>query len=199
MVIASGCGLGQRPTLGSPGAGTPGGPTGDARVDALLAKLDTIGTQKFTATYKITQRLNAATANATVAQDPGRTAVTVGSVLYLKTGPAEKTCDMKSKACALGLDETKISNLSVTASFYAKSPATQIRVSYNRREGTLIFTTQQLAGVTTDCMTIPFNGGTEIYCIAPNGLIARAERQDTLVELTSVVDSVKVTAFRTPA
>jgi hypothetical protein len=192
------CALGPRPTLGPPGGGTADGPTGNTEVDALLARLDAVGSSRFTANYTLTRLLGPVTAEATVVQDPPTTSVTVGDNRFLKGG-TEQTCSMATKVCQTGLIEQRLADLAMSSSFYAASPAAQIRVSYQRRSAEPTFNTAPIGGITADCVGIPLGPGTERYCVAPNGIIASVDRADTQTLLNSVIDTADPAALGPPS
>jgi hypothetical protein len=194
IALAS-CAVGQRPTLGGEGVGTTNGPTGDAGVDALLTKLDGVGAQRFSATYSITHLVGPVTGTATVNQEPPTTAIAVGDVQFVKSA-ASQTCSLSTHQCAAGIFEQKVADLSITSSFYAASPATQIRVSYKRRNGAVVITKEDIGGSAARCLKIPFFDGAETYCVANNGVIARVRRADVEIELTKLTNAPDVSALR---
>jgi hypothetical protein len=184
LILLTGCALGPRPTLGQPKQGTTTGATGDANLDALLKRLDSVADKTFTATYKITRLLGSVTGSATVSQQPPNLSVTVGDTRFL-IGAGNKTCSLSTHQCQDGILEQKLSELSISTSFWADSPSRQIRVTYKRRDGQPQFSTKDVGGITADCVAIPVGAGAERYCVAPNGVIADVERADVLTQLTA--------------
>lgn len=189
MVILSSCALGARPTLGKPGGATStvGASTGNAELDALLAKVDAVGDKQFTAKYLLTRLLGPVTKDATVVQSPPITAIIVGDTKFTR-GPEDRTCTISNGQCESGILEQRMGDLSMSTNFYAAAPAAQMRVSYRRRASDPTFKQRQLTLGNVDCVVIPLGPGEEEYCVAGNGLIAYVARADVQIELKDLSD-----------
>ncbi len=85
-----------RPTLGTETVDTLSTePTGNADVDRVLARLDAVGGETFTADYVITRKLGAVERAATVVSQPPRTTVRVGDVALYDDDNPDQTCDLQ--------------------------------------------------------------------------------------------------------
>ena len=90
-----------RPTLGTAPVDTLSRePTGIADVDRVLARLDAVGGETFTADYVITRKLGPIERAATVVSQPPRTTVRVGDVALYDDDNPDQTCDLTRRAPA---------------------------------------------------------------------------------------------------
>jgi hypothetical protein len=196
--LVSGCATGERPTLGEsvPMGGGSGQPVGDPAVDAVLAALEGDGSPAYTARYHLTRKLGAAEADGTVVRDGDRRSITVGDVRFL-LGAGEQTCDLATGDCEDGLDEARISDIGLAASFYGPSPARALRVAYERRSGPPTGADATVGGLQVRCVDVPVGPGVERYCAAPGGQIALWDTAATTVELVSYADVADAEAFTT--
>ena len=176
------------------GPSPPASTTGDAVVDEVLARIDRVSTQTFTATYILTRKLGSQSANGTVAQLPPKVAITVGDTKYL-AGDEERTCTISTKHCEDGILAQKIANVASSTGFYGPAAAAEIRVSMGRRNGPPTNDTRQIAGQPATCITISVGTGDEVYCVLTSGLVALIDRADVRVEMTSYLPAADTAAF----
>jgi len=200
MLLAVGCvPTGERPTMGKEvetARPDDTGHTGVAPVDALLDRLDDVGSRTFTANYQITRKLGPITAEAAVAQEPPRRTVRIGNTVFLTGEDREdQTCSTDDNLCDAGIIEQRVSDLGIGSSFYGPGPAQQLRVAMSRSDGTPTASTREVGGVMADCVTVPVGGGEEVYCVSPQGPIAYVDNASTRVELTAATESVDPTAL----
>lgn len=191
-LAATGCALGERPTLQpattlAPEVGNE--PTGVPEVDALLDRLAAAPNAVYTATYTVTRRLDAVTATATVANTPGTTSITVRDTRYLITSTGTQTCTLSTASCTEGIDAAPLADLFIAPGFSTESVAAQIRVSMSRRNGDPIASTQAIAGQPSECTSISVGAGTETYCVAATGPASLVDRADVRIELTGWSDA----------
>ena len=181
MTLAlSACFTGQRPKLAE-GAAT----TGDAAADAVLTKLDAAGGKVFTADYTILTKFGSITTPATVVQaGPARRAVTIGRTRFIINGSDTATCDLDSGSCSDTVDLQRVSNLQVTADFYAASAAARLRRDTELRAGPTRASSETIAGQPATCVVIPVTGGDTTYCAIDSGPLARLDGADLSIELT---------------
>lgn len=169
--------------------GERGTPTGDPNVDAVLQLLESDPTVPFTAGYSIVRRLGDVATEATVAaDDTGRRSVTVGDVRFLTDGEGSLTCVLGgAESCEEGTLDARVSDTGVTSGFFADTPARRLRVAWARSTGDTTAETADIAGVDASCVTVPIGDGSETYCAAPAGILARWAAADVLVELALLV------------
>jgi hypothetical protein len=194
-VVAAGCALGERPTLGEPADAAPGLPaaenpaatasTGVAEVDALLARLDATPAVTFAADYRVTRKLGPVTADARVEQLPPQLAVTVGDVRFIVGDGNDRTCAVSASTCEPGRLEQRISDLMIGSRFYAEGPAAALRVAMARRVADPEFTTREIAGLVADCVSVPVGDGADLTCVTPDGPLALLDTAAVTIEITS--------------
>lgn len=187
-VLLTGCALGPRPTL------TGEVQVDDAAIDAVLERLDSASAATFTAVYTITPTIEGASpAIATVAHSALETYTVftvdgVVSVEYVSTDGEQQTCAVGRSDCVLGpLDESRISNLGVSSSFWGPSTAQKVRVDGGRNLADARPGTETLAGQPATCAEIPV-GGLAIaveYCALDAGPLAAYRGADATIELVS--------------
>jgi len=179
-VALSACFTGPRPKLAE-GAAT----TGDAAADAVLSRLDATGGKVFTADYTILTKFGSITTPATVVQaGPARRAVTIGGTRFLINGSETGTCDLDAGTCSDSIDPQDVSNLQVTADFYAASAAARLRRDTELRTGPTRASTETIAGHPATCVVIPVTGGDTTYCALNTGPLARLDGADLSIDLT---------------
>jgi hypothetical protein len=187
VVVLAGCATGPRPSLGEPvnTGGETGQPTGVAAVDRLLAPLEGEVAGPFTATYEITRKLGPVTSTATVVRDHGATSVTVGDVRFISGTGEDTTCTLSTLQCIPGIQEQRISDLSVPSTFWLGSTARLLRVATARSSGAPTGYQTTIAGLAVECVDVPVGTGVEKYCVTPDGPIASFDTAATLVNLTA--------------
>ncbi len=191
---SSACFTGERPTV----ADVQPAPTGDPAIDPVLELLSRDPTGSFTARYSITTKFGGVQTDAVVSQDVGLgRSVTIGDVRYL-AGPAGvdvRTCELTTGNCRAGTDETKVSDLLLTSSFFAASPAARLRQDATVKIATPQASTPTIAGRPATCVAVPVTGGTKTYCAIEPGLLARMDTADLAIELTEFRDSADQALF----
>jgi len=188
--VSTGCVTGERPTLANAAA-----TTGDAAADAVLQRLDRAAGATFTAAYRVDTSRDGVTTSASVSQEgPTRRSVTIGEVQYLSTGDGTSTCTTLG-GCADGLDPTRVSDLQVTPTLDAASPAARLRADVPRATGPPVASTETIAGQPAVCVTVPLVPTGTTVCALDSGPLARLVAADVRVELTSFTATVEEAAF----
>jgi hypothetical protein len=188
-----------RPTLGTaPVDSLSREPTGIADVDRVLARLDAVGGETFTADYTITRKLGPVERAATVVSQPPRTTVRVGDIALYDDDNPDQTCDLAAGTCEDGLLDQRISDVGVGARFYGPATAQQLRVAVARESSKPTVDTTQVAGVGAECLPVPVGGGIETYCVTGDGLIAMLDTAAVHIEMTSFTPDVDPSAFDRP-
>jgi len=187
--LLTGCFSGERPTLAPPSVGgEPGTSTGDANVDAVLAKLERGDRVVFSATYEITRAVGRVTTEAAVTQDATRLSITIGRVRFLSLG-TEQTCDLDAQTCEEGWLDARVSDVGVTHGFSSDVPARRLRIAASRKTGPTTAHTETIAGYPAACVDVPVGNGVETYCANDLDVIARWIAADVTVELTALTPS----------
>ncbi len=188
----------SRPTLGTVPVDTLSRePTGIVDVDRVLARLDAVDSQTFTASYAIRRKLGDLERSASVVQSPPHTVVKVGDVA-LYSDPPPQTCDTATSTCEDGLLEQRISDTGVSSRFYGPAMAQQLRVAVGRESSAPTLDTAQIAGVGSECLHVAVGGGEETYCVTGEGLLALLDTAAVHIELTSFSPSADPSAFTRP-
>ena len=191
----TGCFTGERPTLAEEAA--VGAPVGDPASDAVLERFALGADSTFTASYEITNNFGPITRDATVVQAPDRRrSITVGDIRYLIEGATALTCDLTSgPPCAERIDDAAISDLQVTHQFYARSAADRLRTDAARRVGPTEGYEAEIAGRTAHCVSVPVSGGSKVYCVLDEGILAQYQGPDVLILMTGFDTEPDQTAF----
>lgn len=180
----AGCATGERPTLVEEDTAIAD-PVAKAVADRLSLAPGTV----FTATYTVTPTLTNEPTQATVVQNGLRQRITIGSVEYTTDGSIVRTCVVGGGECVDGIDEARISNLSITHAFWAESATARIRTDASRSVQQAVSRTETIAGQAAACadLTIPAPEGigTVVYCALDAGVLARYVGIDVRIELTS--------------
>ncbi len=179
--------------------GEAGEPTGVEAVDRLLAPLEGNVPGPFTATYAITRKLGSLTSTATVVREGAATSVTVGDVRFLSGTGDDVTCTVSTKQCEPGIHDERISDLSVPSTFWLGSPARLLRMATARSNGTPTPYDATIAGLPVHCVEVPVGGGTEKYCVTPDGAIASFDTAATFVNLTQWSAAADPAVLRHPS
>jgi hypothetical protein len=194
--VLAGCMTGQRPSFESteplPTA------TGNADIDAVLERLDSVSDSVFTAEYSILTKMGNVDSTATVVQArPDRRSITINDVRFLYDDAAVATCDLTTGECEATINDARVSNVSLGHEFYGQSFARRLRVDAGRRvaEPTGYSITQ--AGQQALCVDVPVTGGTVSYCALAQGALARYDGADLFIEMTGFSDVVDETKFAT--
>jgi hypothetical protein len=199
-LVLGGCFTGERPTLTSPPpGGAAGSSTGDPNLDAVLGRLESVHASTFTADYDILHKLGQNTTKATVVQeDANRSSVTIGDVRFLQaTDQPSRTCNLESQTCEDSILDARTSDVGVTSSFFAATPARRLRISASRKAGPTTASTRTVAGQPATCVEVPFAAGSELYCALDSGAVALWDGADLHVELTNYGAQVDESKFAT--
>jgi len=196
MVLLAGCFTGQRPSFESteplPTA------TGNADIDAVLERLDSVSDSVFTADYSILTKMGNVTSTATVVQArPDRRSITINDVRFLYDDAAVATCDLTTGECEATINDARVSNVSIGHEFYGQSFAQRLRVDASRRVAEPTGYTITQADQQALCVDVPVTGGTVSYCALESGALARYDGADLFIEMTSYSDTVDETKFAT--
>lgn len=197
-VLLAGCITGTRPHFD--GDEPPAERTGDAAIDAVLARLDVVRASEFTLTYDVLTRLGGIESIATVVQsDDSRRSITISSTRFIDGGATTPaTCDLNTGECEATINDARVSNLQMTHDFYGSSAARRLRVDAGRRIGDARgYHDITASGVDALCADVPVSGGTKTYCALENGALGRYDGNDLVIELTKYSDLPDETAFAT--
>ncbi len=195
-VALAGCFTGQRPSFDEDAPAQTA--TGNADIDAVLTRLDSVSAAPFTADYAILTRLGNLTSTATVVQEPpDRRSITINDVRFLYDGTSVATCNLVTAECEATINDARVSDLLLSHEFYAQSFAQRLRVDANRRVGEPKGYTITQAGEPALCVDIPVTGGTVTYCALANGALARYDGNDLLIEMTTISDVPDEAKFST--
>ncbi len=188
LVALGGCALGPRPTL------TDERRVDDAAIEAVLTRLDAANGATFTAVYTVASTMQGTPpAEVTVTHSPTETRVVFASdgsvtVEYLTVEGEQRTCTAGQAECVAGHDETRISNLAITSSFWGASTAAKLRTDANRNVADALPSTATLAGQPATCTAV--NVGSPAvapveYCALDTGPLGAYRGADTVIELVS--------------
>jgi hypothetical protein len=185
----AGCALGERPTLVDSPAATPGAAT------SVVELLQAASSATFTATYDITPSLTGATSTATVLRSGVRERITIGDVDFFSDGTTSRTCVTGTAECVDGIDDARVSNLSITHAFWGQSAAQRAANESSRAVGPVSERNDTIAGRPATCLDVPLPGpdgqvGTMTICAVDAGPLARFFGADVSIELTSFSTTV---------
>ena len=192
----AGCFTGQRPTFEPTQPSIE--PTGNPNIDAVLERLESVSTAVFTADYSILTKLGNVTSTARVVQSaPDRRSITINNIRFIYDGASVATCDLVTAECEATINDARVSDVSITHEFYAKSFAQRLRVDASRRVGDPAGYSITQAGQQALCVDVPVTGGTVSYCALSNGVLARYDGNDLFIEMTAYSDFPDEAAFDT--
>ncbi len=197
-LLLAGCFTGKRASFQDSRFG-PGSTTGDAAIDAVLAKLDQAANAPptFTASYDVLVRFGDADKKAEVVIDGNRRAITMGDVRFLQTQSTTETC--KGTTCAPGIDPTAISDTQLTVDFWAGDIAKRLRFDAASKIGPTAQRTETIAAQRAACVdVVQGNDNTATYCVLDDGVLARLADADVYITLTSFSPSADPAAFDAP-
>lgn len=198
LVLLTGCFTGKRPSF-KDDPFPPGTMTGDAGIDAVLAKLDAATVGPVTAAYSVLTKFGNTTSQAIVILDSGNRSVLIGNVRYIDTLAAQATCaEDASVPCVDGLDASKVSNIGLTIDFYAADTAKRLRRDFRGMVGPSTAHVETIADQPATCVDVPLSGGVAVYCVMNNGLVARLDDGDVAVNLTLFGDVADQNEFVIP-
>lgn len=188
--LLGGCALGPRPTL------TDEQRLDDSAIEAVLDRLEVADEATFTATYSIAPTLDGSPpADVTVRHSPARSRITFATggavtVEYSNTDGEQRTCADGLADCVAGIDDSRVSNLGITNSFWGPSTAQRLSTDAGRNIADATQSTQTIAGQPATCSTVPVAGGSVAYCALDSGPLARYTGADVTIELVSYDASV---------
>lgn len=182
--IASGCATGARPTL------VARTPIDDAAAQPVVDLLDTAGSVDFLATYDIIPSASGETTAATVVQVDGQRRITIGAVDYFIDASSSRTCRNGNEECTDFLDDSRISDLAITHSFWGSTMQTRLEVDAGRRIGPSVASSVTIADRPATCVDVVVPSaatttGSVRYCALESGVLARYFGADVSIELTS--------------
>ncbi|MGE3445664.1 MAG: hypothetical protein AB7L13_23760 [Acidimicrobiia bacterium] len=175
--------------------GEAGKPTRSPVSDAVLAPLERVDFQVFTARYRIVRRLGPVEADAVVVQQPPNVSVTVGDVRILRGPDGDRTCTLSTHTCQTGVQEQALSNVAIGSAFFNTSAARALRVSTARATAAPTAEKRLIAGQEATCAIVPISPGQETYCSLFSGAIALWDTADKHIELTSFASTSENSAF----
>ena len=193
--LLGGCALGPRPTL------TDERRLDDSAIEAVIDRLEVADAATFTATYTIAPTLvGSAPADVTVRHSPARSRVTFATdgavtVEYSNTDGEERTCADGLADCVAGFDDSRVSNLGITNSFWGPSTAHRLSTDAGRNIADATPGAQTIAGQPATCATVPLAGGSVAYCALDAGPLARYTGADVTIELVGYDWSVDPAAL----
>ena len=198
-LLLAGCFTGERPTFDSTDTFQPGTPTGDANVDPILDQLDHVTKGPATAHYEVLTKYGNLQTNASVELSPGKRNVIVDNTRYIQSDKGTATCTVdRTIACSSGFDPTRISDVGITVDFYGSDAAKRLRRDTQAKIGPTVPHTATIAGQKVKCVDIPLNGGTAVYCVLSNGLLAKRDDGDIRILMKSYSATVDSTVFDIP-
>jgi hypothetical protein len=181
-VLFAGCALGERPTL----VDEP--QVEDSVVRTVLDHFDR-DPGVFTATYEITPSMTGEPTEAIVIQSERRRGVTIGDVTYVTDGTTTRTCNSDGTDCTAGINEARISNLSITHLFWSDSASAKLKIDASRAVDDSEGRSASIAGQNAWCADVKVPSiagvGTVTYCVLDTGVLARYFGADVSIELTS--------------
>ncbi len=198
---SAGCALGERPSFVDAGVDTSeGSMTGDPAIDAVLVRLDAVGTAIFTAHYTATLTFGGTSTELDVVQNGTAThrSVEIGDVRYLTDGADLTTCVTATQVCTRGIDAAAVSDTGVTPDFAFGALAKRLRRDAVAKIGAATASTMQVDGLTGTCVDVPVSGGSKVYCVLDNGVIARFVGGDVSIEMLTYTSTVDPTLFKNP-
>lgn len=183
-LLLSGCALGERPIL------TDERKPDDAAVAAVRVLLDNAGATAFSASYLITPAMvGSSTVPASVRVSPNSIEVVIGEVEYVDRDGEARTCSSGQTDCGSGIDESRISNLSVTSQFWGVSAAQRLGTDAGRMTADAVPSPETIAGQPATCARLTFDDAGATYCALATGPLARYVGADVTIELTAYASS----------
>ncbi|WP_420450733.1 hypothetical protein [Ilumatobacter sp.] len=198
----TGCALGERPTLLDPPDTVSVADTGNAAIDDVLARLDSVDSGEFTASYSIETLFGSVSSTALVVVDDelGRSVTVTNdarAVRFLDDGSTQRTCDLVGSTCEQGLNDARISDTQLPHRFYGPAFAARLRADAARRIADPVGSSTDIAGRPAVCVDVDVSGGTKTYCALESGPLARFVGIDVGIELTSFAGEPDRSAFST--
>ena len=197
LLVITGCQVGERPSFSDDPFG-PGAITGDTSIDSVLAKFDSATAGPATAAYSVLRKYGALEYTSIAVLAGNRRSVTIGNARFVQIGSATETCTMDgSSPCMDGLVPQAASDVGLTIDFYAADTAKRLRRDAQAMIGPSVLHDETFVEQHATCVDVPLSGGTAVYCVLDNGLLAKLDDGDVLVTLTLWSDSIDEGAFAT--
>lgn len=199
--VLAGCATGARARL-APERSV----TGDAAADAVLGRVVALGDAVYTAAYAVHVPFDGRDVASTVTQAaPDRRVTTIGDVRYVVDADRTRTCHLDTGRCSPDLDPAAVSDVQMSADFFGTGLAARVRRDAALAAAPPVASTEQLAGRTATCVTIPLPAPTSseatlpasTYCVFDDGVLARLESADIEVVLTSYSPEADEAQFTT--
>ena len=178
-LLLSSCALGPRPTL------VADIPVTDPAIVDILEQFERADGAEFTAAYKLTVNYGNLATSASVSQEMGERSITIGDIRYLVETGNTRTCVLSNSICTKGLDDTKVSDFQITHQFWSRATEQRLRIDAGRNIGPAERYEAVFAETVVDCVSVPVVGGTKVYCVTKDGVLAHYAGPDLLIELTS--------------
>jgi hypothetical protein len=197
LLVLTGCQVGERPSFSDDPFG-PGAITGDTSIDSVLAKFDSATTGPATAAYSVLRKYGALEYTSIAVLAGNRRSITIGNTRFVQIGSATETCTVdKSSPCMDGLVPQAASDVGLTIEFYAADTAKRLRRDAQAMIGPSVLHDETFVDQHATCVDVPLPGGTAVYCVLDNGLLAKLDDGDVLVTLTLWSESIDEGAFAT--
>jgi hypothetical protein len=196
--LLAGCFTGERPSFEDDTIPTE--TTGNAEIDLVLGRLDSVNSSEFTAGYDIETFFNSVSSTGTVVQAAGqRRSITIDndqrSIRFIVDGADERTCDLTTAECEASLNDALISDTQLPHTFYGPAFAQRLRADALRRIGDPVAYEKTIAGQPAQCVDVAVAGGTKTYCALASGALAEFVGADVAIELTSYSPEPDTTQF----
>ncbi len=198
-LLLAGCFTGKRPYFSDSQTFPSGSTTGDPAIDTVLDKLDHVTGGPVTATYTVLTKYGNTTRPAVVALSPGKRNIEIANTRYIQTETVAATCTTDgSVPCVTGFDPQRISDTGLTVDFYAADTAKRLRRDALAKLAPAVAHDDVIAGQTASCVDVSVPGGTAVYCVLSNGMVAKLDDGDVLVTLTLFGDVADASSFVVP-
>lgn len=187
----AGCATGPRPRLM-----TELSTTGSDAADAVLSRLDQIGSAVYAAEYDVTSKFDGHVTSAVVTQSaPDRRSLTVGDIRYLVDGGSTSTCDLAASTCTGTLDATRISDVPMTPDFFGTSARARLRADVAAATAAPVGSNETIDGREATCVDVPVAQDTNRFCVFDDGVVASLEAGDVSVVLVAYADEADEAQF----
>jgi hypothetical protein len=198
-VLLAGCFTGERPHFTDTTALPVGSTTGDANIDAVLTKFDGVTQGPVTVAYSVLTKYGNTTHQAVVELSGGNRNITIGNIRYIQAGTDSATCTIDgSVPCAAGINPQRVSDIGITVDFYAADAAKRLRRDAAAKIGPTTAATQTISQQPATCVQVPLAGGTAVYCVLDNGVLAKLDEGDVLITMTLYGPTADATHFVIP-
>lgn len=203
LIVPTSCFTGERPHFNDDPLAV-GSPTGDEAIDAVLSKLDSPTDGPATAVYTVlTKYGNGPAVPATVVLNNDQRAIEVATTRFIDLSSEQFTCTIDpvtttDSDCVNGFDAARISDVGITINFYAAEAAIRLRRDAQARLAAASASKETIGNQEATCASVPLPGGTAIYCVLSNGMIAKLDDGDVLITLGLLVPTADSTKLAAP-